>query len=118
VGGTITVSFEAKRAIGNDETLTRHLISDQRIVRGTDVRVQPVLNYDQNDVESGNLVFNHNLPDKLLIKVADNGIGIAPENQHKMFQQFTHFDANNLQGNVFTLISYVIWLSHVALNRR
>ena len=28
----------------------------------------------------------------------DNGIGIAPENQHKMFQQFTQFDANNLQG--------------------
>ena len=61
------------------------------------VRVLPMRSRDFSSVSDSS-------KRKLVIQVVDNGVGIAPENQHKMFQQFTQFDANNLQGLSISLL--------------
>ena len=41
----------------------------------------------------------------LRVEVTDNGAGIAPEDQKKVFGEFAQFDKNELQGGGYLLDS-------------
>ena len=42
--------------------------------------------------------------DVLLVEVIDNGAGIAKEDHHKVFREFSQFDRNKLQGGGWELM--------------